>query len=112
MAELTERAGLPLPEIRDAGGCVMVVFRPVRYVAPQQVVHGLTERQQRLLTLLAGHQAGLPLREIKVQIGPLVAEWEVKADLAVLKRLGLAKTTGRGRGAYWFWLVRSEGSPS
>ena len=36
MAELAASAGLPRPEIEDAGGCVTVRFRPSRYVPPQR----------------------------------------------------------------------------
>ena len=34
MAELTEQAGLPRPEIEDSGGAVTVRFRPGRYIPP------------------------------------------------------------------------------
>ena len=52
MAELTTSAGLPQPEIEDAGGCVTVRFRPGRYVPPQRIGRNLTERQQAILALL------------------------------------------------------------
>ena len=49
MAELTASAGLPRPEIEDAGGCVTVRFRPSRYVPPQRVGRDVTERQRLIL---------------------------------------------------------------
>ena len=68
MAELTRKAGLPQPEIEDAGGCVTVRFRPDRYVPPQRVGRDLTERQQTILALLDQAGRGLALREIHAQL--------------------------------------------
>ena len=101
MAELLSQAGLPRPEIEDAGGCVTVRFRPSRYLPPQRVAHDLTERQRAILGLLGGARHGLALREIRAGLDPSVAGWAVKEDLAVLRQLGLVRTHGHGRGAYW-----------
>jgi ATP-dependent DNA helicase RecG len=54
MAELAARAGLPTPEIEEAGGGVTVRFRPTRYIPPQRVARELTERQQAVLAILDG----------------------------------------------------------
>lgn len=108
IAELTTRAGLPRPEIEDAGGCVTVRFRPGRYVPPQRVARDLTARQQKLLELLACAPRGLPLRRIKTELPDEVPEWELKADLAILKQLGLVGNAGHARGARWFL---SENAP-
>jgi ATP-dependent DNA helicase RecG len=102
IAELAQQAGLPRPEIEDAGGCVTVRLRPSRYLPPQRVPHDLTGRQQQVLALLESNAAGMALREIRLQVGDEIPEWELKEDLAMLKRLGLAETRGHGRGAYWF----------
>ena len=102
MVELTAQAGLPRPEIEDAGGCVTVRFRPSRYVAPQRVARELTVCQQSVLQLLSNAPRGLALRQIIIALPDKTPEWEVKSDLALLKQLGLVKTTGHARGARWF----------
>jgi ATP-dependent DNA helicase RecG len=104
--QLLQQAGLPKPEIEDAAGCVTVRLRPSRYVPPQRVAHDLSERQQSILALLESSPSGMALREIRHRLGLVVAEWEVKEDLAMLKRLGLVQPRGRGRGAAWFFLSR------
>lgn len=104
MAELMQQAGLPRPEIEDAGGCVTVRLRPSRYVPPQRVAHDLNERQRRVLALLEANPAGMALREVRSGVGAEVPEWEIKDDLAMLKRLGLVETRGHGRGAAWFFV--------
>ena len=98
--DLTTQAGLPRPEIEDAGGSVTVRFHPTRYQPPRRVQHDLTDRQRTILAMLDQHRHGLALRDIRSVL--TAAEWEVKADLALLKRLGLITTTGYGRGALWF----------
>jgi ATP-dependent DNA helicase RecG len=101
MAELVTRAGLPQPEIEEAGGCVMVRFRPSRYVPPLRVAQDVTERQRRVLAVLAtASGSGMALREIAVQLNDHTPRM-LREDLGVLKTLGLAKTTGWGRGAMW-----------
>lgn len=101
MAELARQAGLPAPEIEDTGGCVIVRFRPTRYMPPQRVAHDLTDRQRHILALLGASRGGLALREILAGLGGGTADWEVKADLALLKQLELVDSQGHGRGAYW-----------
>jgi ATP-dependent DNA helicase RecG len=101
MEELTVRAGLPRPEIIEAGGCVMVRFSPTRYVPPQRVAQDVTERQQRVLLCLSGSADGLALRDIRKGVGEEIAEWEIKNDLAALKHLGLVQVRGRARWARW-----------
>ena len=101
IVELMEQAGLPRPAIEDAGGCVTVRFLPMRYVPPQRVAHDLTDRQRAVLAMLESHLGGLALREMLNRLGPGVADWELKADLAFMKQLELVEPTGRGRGAYW-----------
>jgi ATP-dependent DNA helicase RecG len=101
IVELMQQAGLLPPTIEDARGCVMVRFAPTRYVPPQRVAHDLTDRQRELLVLLEASRTGLALREMVAALGGGIAEWEVKGDLAFLKRLELVDSFGHGRGAYW-----------
>lgn len=101
IVELMEQAGLPRPAIEDAGGCVTVRFQPTRYVPPQRVAHDLSNRQRAVLAMLEANLGGLALREMLGRLGPSVADWELKADLAFMKQLELVESTGRGRGAYW-----------
>jgi ATP-dependent DNA helicase RecG len=101
IAELVTRAGLPRPEIEEAGGCVMVRFRPSRYVPPLRVAQDVTERQRRVLEVLAsGSGASMALREIAAQLTDHTPRM-LREDLAVLKTLGLLRTTSWGRGAKW-----------
>ncbi|MGA9779113.1 MAG: RNA-binding domain-containing protein [Limisphaerales bacterium] len=101
IAELVTRAGLPPPEIEEAGGCVVVRFRPSNYVPPSRVAQNVTERQRQVLTLLAGNPNGMALREIRAGLSVAATERQVREDLAVLKVLGLANSDGHGRGARW-----------
>lgn len=101
IVRLAEEAGLPRPEIEDAGGCVTVRFLPTRYVPPQRIAHDLTERQRAVLALLDASRGGLALREIRAGLPGRPADWEVKNDLSLLRQLGLVESIGHGRGAYW-----------
>jgi hypothetical protein len=98
MAELTEKAGLPRPEIEEQAGCVVVRFRPSRYVPPRQVKQNLTERQQAILQLLADHSS--VSRKLIVQ-ALQEPELSIRDDLERLRNLGLVATSGHGRGAVW-----------
>ena len=104
IVELVQQAGLPRPEIEDSSGCVTVRLRPSRYVPPQRVAHDLTDRQQHILSLIESNPVGIALREIRGRLDQDCLEWEIKEDLAILKRLGLVETRGHGRGAGWFFM--------
>ncbi len=99
MAELAERAGLPRPEIEEAAGCVIVRFRPSRYIPPRQVKQDLTERQQAILRHLSSKRFGVARGEIAEALG--FAGLAVRDDLHHLRSLGLVDTYGHGRGAVW-----------
>ena len=101
MAELTQQAGLPRPEIEELAGCVTVRFRPGRYVPPQRVGRDLTDRQREILSLLAVHRR-LALRDFREKLEDKVIDWQLKEDLNTLKHLGMVKHWGHGRGAYWY----------
>jgi ATP-dependent DNA helicase RecG len=103
MAELTQQAGLPRPEIEEAGGCVTVRFRPTRYLPPGRVGHDLSEQQQAILQVLGSGQR-LPLRDIVRSLAMDIPTWSVRDDLAFLKRLGLVDSSGRGLAARWYLL--------
>jgi ATP-dependent DNA helicase RecG len=103
MAELTQRAGLPLPEIEEASGCVIVRFRPSPHIPREAAQASLTELQRQLLELLG--QVGRPLRELRAA-QPDRPQWAIKDDLALLKRIGLVDITGHGRGSIWFRRAR------
>ena len=100
MAELVAIAGLPEPEIEDAGGCLTVRFRPKAYV-PQRVERRVTERQQAILALLADAPDGLALREIVPSLVGSATERQIRDDLGILRVLGLTMSVGDGRGARW-----------
>jgi len=101
MGELTVRAGLASPEIIEAGGCVTVRFSPTRYVPPQRVAQNVTERQQRVLAVLSTSAEGMALREVCRALGDTINERQVRVELAALRVLGLALSSGHGAGARW-----------
>ncbi len=101
MAEQAVAAGLPRPEIEDAGGCVTVRFRPRGVPLAGRAVRELTSRQRAILAVLHEAEASLALREIHARMKGEASERQVREDLARLKALGLADSTGRGRGARW-----------
>jgi ATP-dependent DNA helicase RecG len=101
MGELTVRAGLASPEIIEAGGCVTVRFSPTRYTPPQRVAQNVTERQQRVLAVLSTTAEGMALREVCRALGDSIPERQVRVELAALRVLGLASSSGHGAGARW-----------
>ena len=111
MAELAVAAGLPRPEIEDAGGCVTVRFRPGAADSPNSLrtagsagtlaASSLNEQQQAVLHVLACSDRPLALREIHSRLSASVSARQVKRALARLRELGLAATTGHGVAARW-----------
>ena len=100
MLRLTKAAGLPPVEIEEAGGCVVVRFRPSGYTPPERVQRRITEHQRQLLALIHENQR-VPLRQMR-EFQSDREDWEIKDDLATLKGLGLVTVEGHGRGAYWY----------
>jgi len=105
-------AGLPPLEIDDDGGCVTVRFRanrmggepvaiPHSTARVRDTVERLDERQRRILGLLQASSEPLALREIHARLDPPPNERRLRRDLAELKRLGVAESSGHGRGARW-----------
>ena len=108
MAEVAAAAGLPHPEIEDAGGCVTVRLRHGRpsvevgaAAVGQNVMDELTQRQRTVLTILDEADGPLALREICSSLGPETKERQLREDLAKLKGKRLVMPTGHGRGARW-----------
>ena len=103
MAELAEKAGLPRPQIEDIGGCVTVRFAPGSHIPPRIVQRSVSERQRAILSLLNDAPEGLALRQIVRLLGNGDDDRRrVRRDLAQLRVLGLAVSTGYGRGARWW----------
>lgn len=99
IAELTEKAGLPRPEIEEVAGCVVVRFFPNRYVPPKRVAHKVSRRQQRILSALSRHRR-LAVREIAEKLD--LDSRPIRDDLGFMKQLGLVDNEGHGRGSFWF----------
>jgi ATP-dependent DNA helicase RecG len=106
MAEMTERAGLPQPEIKEIAGAVVVRFRATRYLPPTRVGHDLTDRQREVLDVLASEGA-LHLGEILPLVKTGATERALRDDLNLLRRFKLVICKGYGRGARWH--LRREG---
>ncbi len=103
MAELTNSAGLPVPEIEDDGGAVTVRFRHGRFV-PQPATSGMSgpeERREMILALLEGVEDGLTRQELHARLGPEVSERQVRRALSELKNGGLVVSTNRGPLTRW-----------
>jgi ATP-dependent DNA helicase RecG len=107
MVELMQQAGLPPPEIENRAACVTVRLRPGRYQPPQRVAHDLSPTQRDVLATLEASSDGLALRELRLRLSAEVPEWQVKADLAMLKSLSLVVLHGVGRGARWHFVPRA-----
>ncbi len=98
MADLTEKAGLPRPEIEEIAGSVFVRFRPSKYIPPRQVSQELTDRQRAILELLA-NSPSLSRKTIATTLHE--TDLVVRDDLNRLRGLELVTTDGHGRGAVW-----------
>jgi len=107
IVELCVKAGHPEPEYVEQAGAVAVRFLPSGDIAPHRVPHDLTERQRRILTILAG-ASRLPFRAIRDELPDPPADRTLRDDLAYLKRLGLVRKEGRARATVWL-LDRAQG---
>ena len=102
MAELATSAGLPLPEIEDAGGAVTVRFRHgLPMPPPTGRGRSSVEWRELVLTLLRGSEDGLTLREIRSRLGSALSERQVRRLLEGLRDEGLIVPPGRGRWGRW-----------
>ena len=103
MADMASKAGLPIPEIDDDGGAVIVRFRHRQFV-PQPItsdVSGPEGRREMILTLLDGAKEGLTRREIRARLGPGISERQVRRALEELRDRGLVVSTNRGPLTRW-----------
>lgn len=118
MAEETDSAGLPRPEIGDDGDSVTVCFRHGRIAAKPDGALGspdrdreaprglrgmerLSDRLRAILAVLDREGRPLALREIRAGLAEQVDERRLREDLAALKAHGLIMPAGHGRGARW-----------
>lgn len=100
IVDLCVRAGHPEPEFVEQTGAVGVRFLPSSYIAPHRVAHDLSERQRKVLAVLA-KTGRLAFREIRGRLDRPPADRTLRDDLLHLKRLSLVESQGRGRGATW-----------
>jgi len=101
MEELTSRAGLPSPKIYENAGCVVVQFCPMVSPPPRQETEHVTERRKQIQLILGAHSGGMAFRQIQAELAGDIPAWEIKNELSALKKIGLATSHGRGRGARW-----------
>ena len=108
MADLANTAGLPMPEIEDEGGAVIVRFRPVKQSgAAGTSVSSPAERRDAILSFLDSADDGLSRREIHALLGPGVSERQVRRELTALSSRGLIASTGHGPLTRW---LRASGA--
>ncbi len=108
MADLANTAGLPMPEIEDEGGAVIVRFRPVKQSgAAGTSVSSPAERRDAILSFLDSADDGLSRREIHALLGPGVSERQVRRELTALSSRGLIASTGHGPLTRW---LRASGT--
>ena len=103
MADMASKAGLPVPEIDDDGGAVIVRFRHGQPV-PRPITRDVREpegRRELILVLLDGAGEGLTRREIHARLGSGVSERQVRTTLEELRDSGLVISTARGPLTRW-----------
>lgn len=100
MAELTEKAGLPRPEIEEGAGCIIVRFRSGRSTpSGSGVERHLTDRQHRILKTLTDN-GKKSVREIAAELDLEIRP--IRRDLGMLKELRLVTNSGHGAGSVWY----------
>lgn len=104
LAELTEKAGLPRPDIDLIPGAVVVRFLPSRYVPPQKVKHDVSEAQQTLLELLSeASTQGMAVGALAKKVESTGLHYrQVRRQLDLLREFGLVEMRGDKRGAKWY----------
>lgn len=107
IAKLAAAAGLPRPEIEEAGGAVTIRFRPDGHV-PRSVHVKLSQRHRKILALLA-ENGPLPLRKIveampsdpKTAAGTERQREKIQQELRELQAYRLVEHWGHGLAARW-----------
>ncbi len=100
IVDLCVRAGHPEPEFVEETGAFGVRFLPSGYIAPHRVAHDLTDRQREILHVLASKRF-MALREIVAALQDPPSDRRLREELLHLKRLGLTRQSGHGRGSTW-----------
>lgn len=97
----------PEPDFEEQAGDVVVRFLPSSYHPPLRVSRDLTERQRRILLILAGGTKR-SFSEIYQQAPDSPARRTVQADLRALRDLGLVVASGRGVSSRWWRVVEGQ----
>ena len=100
-------AGQPEPEFEEQAGAVVVRFRPSGYNPPLRTSHDLTERQRRILLILADG-AKWSFGDIFKQLPDSPPKRTVQAELRLLRDLKLLASRGRGGAARWWLQDKNE----
>jgi len=100
-------AGQPEPDFEEQAGDVVVRFLPSSYHPPLRVSRDLTERQRRILLILADGTKR-SFSEIYQQVPDSPARRTVQADLRMLRDLGLVASSGRGVSSRWWRVVQGQ----
>ena len=109
MADLASSAGLPVPEIEDDGGAVIVRFRHSLFVPqPEGTEASPAKRREMILALLDSAGDGLARRDISTRLAPHTSERQVTRDLEALRERGVIASSGHGASARWK-RVRNDG---
>ncbi len=95
-------AGQPEPEFEEQAGAVVVRFRPSGYNPPLRTSHNLTDRQRRILLIVADG-AKWSFGDIYKRLPDSPPKRTVQAELRLLRDLKLLASQGRGGAARW-WL--------
>ena len=101
IAELATSAGLPHPEIEEYHDCVTVRFWNSENGTLKCDDYFLTEQQKAIIKILKQSGDAMALRHIRTTLGSQIDERRIGKDLVFLKRKGLVKLSGVGRGALW-----------
>ena len=101
VAEIALKAGLPRPEIEDLNDCVTVRFRHGQIARNRKRGYDQIKRQKAILELLAQKEEGLSLREIHAKLPMKSTIRQVKRTLTVLRKGGMARSSGFGIAAHW-----------
>lgn len=110
IVRLCVEAGHPEPEFEERAGEVIVRFLPSAYIPPHRINHDLTDRQRRILHVLRDG-AKHPLADIRYFFDAELPVSTLRDDLNLLRKLGLVRSGGYGRGAFWQLEQVAEGLP-
>jgi ATP-dependent DNA helicase RecG len=100
MIELSESAGIAVPEFLATPRSFTVRFRPSAYRAPSRVETNLSLLQQDILNTLA-ESGPIPLRQLVTLLPGEIPLRTVQDNLQMLRSLGLVDFFGNARAARW-----------